>query len=132
MANLAGKVAGNPDLHNADPTTVIPELVNSWDQPNYVTGFDVLKSRVKQICNVVHNVFDSKIILEIARQIWTDSTSPEQRDMYTNFASRVNQQKFGCPVRDPGILIEPPTEPLISIPPTKISDSLLYVDDISQ
>ncbi|CAG8472669.1 21582_t:CDS:1 [Gigaspora margarita] len=126
MANLAGQIAGTPNLHNRDPTTVIPELVNLWDQSDYVTGFDVLKFKINQICNTVHNIFDPTIILETSRQIWIDSTSPEQRDMYTNFASRVNEQKFGHPVRDPGILIEPP---LISIQHTKFSDSLMHGND---
>ncbi|CAG8803772.1 16459_t:CDS:1, partial [Racocetra fulgida] len=121
---IAGQIARARNFQRQD-LSAVSELVNA-DQQTHVTGFQVIEHRVRQICNTVtYNIFDPTVIHEIAKHIWTDHISSTERDMYTNLASRVNEQKFGRSIRDPGIIVPPASTPLVSIPQSDFSDQLI-------
>ncbi|CAG8791944.1 7445_t:CDS:1, partial [Gigaspora rosea] len=104
------------DIHQSDPR-VITDFAHQWNKPRYLTGYEALMLKITPICINVHNISDPIIIDKIARCIWKHFTIPDQRDLYTNIAFRVNElrvidpQTFGFinyqgSMRSHGISIE--------------------------
>ncbi|CAG8673768.1 25288_t:CDS:1 [Dentiscutata erythropus] len=117
ITEISQNIINTHDIHRSDPR-VVAEFAHQWNQPRYLTGYEVLMLTVKPICINAYNISDPITIDEIARCIWKDFTKPEQRDQHTNIAFRVNELRVNDPqtfgiindqgsMRSHGIFIEP-------------------------